>query len=311
MSLLHTCTHNRHPPSPCTPTHILPEEATEVIITQQCWVHSLSNGLKARMHLNHIPTSRGHDGLPLSFAQDGHVERPSDGSHVGRLYDDGHVEQPSDDSHVGRLYDDGHVGQPPFSSICTCLQANRMADALLIADLAGRDELMRAQQLYMKKQRSPYMRLVKAIQGNDFVSKFSTHLEGSVVKTVDRQNSFKAVDWQNPSCGQFQYCTADCKWCIHTIGQGLLCQMLMSICRMSGLPAAWWRIHTSCPGLGFSKVSQTNPISSPSQCSGACPPTHDLLSCCRACQGEAPRPMEGDPSSAVQPQQPGRVPGSV
>ena len=33
--------------------------------------------------------------------------------------------------------------------------------------------------------------------------------------------------------------------------------------------------------------------------------------CCRAGQGEAPRPMEGDPSSAVQPQQPGRVPGSV
>lgn len=49
-----------------------------------------------------------------------------------------------------------------------------MADALLIADLAGRNELMRAQQLYMKKQRSPYMRLVKAIQGNDFVSESST-----------------------------------------------------------------------------------------------------------------------------------------
>jgi len=50
------------------------------------------------------------------------------------------------------------------------LQANRMADALLIADLAGRDELMRVQQMYMKKQPSPYMRVVKAIQGNDFVS---------------------------------------------------------------------------------------------------------------------------------------------
>lgn len=47
-----------------------------------------------------------------------------------------------------------------------------MADALLIADLAGRDELMRVQQMYMKKQPSPYMRVVKAIQGNDFVSKF-------------------------------------------------------------------------------------------------------------------------------------------
>lgn len=50
------------------------------------------------------------------------------------------------------------------------LQANRMADALLIADLAGREELSRVQQLYMKKQPSPYMRVVKAIQGNDFVS---------------------------------------------------------------------------------------------------------------------------------------------
>ena len=47
-----------------------------------------------------------------------------------------------------------------------------MADALLIADLAGRDDLTRVQQLYMKKQPSPYMRVVKAIQGNDFVSKF-------------------------------------------------------------------------------------------------------------------------------------------
>ncbi len=52
----------------------------------------------------------------------------------------------------------------------THLQASRMADALLIADLAGRDELMRVQQMYMKKQPSPYMRVVKAIQGNDFVS---------------------------------------------------------------------------------------------------------------------------------------------
>ena len=52
-----------------------------------------------------------------------------------------------------------------------CVQANRMADALLIADLAGRDDLTRVQQLYMKKQPSPYMRVVKAIQGNDFVSK--------------------------------------------------------------------------------------------------------------------------------------------
>ena len=51
------------------------------------------------------------------------------------------------------------------------MQANRMADALLIADLAGREELSRVQQLYMKKQPSPYMRVVKAIQGNDFVSK--------------------------------------------------------------------------------------------------------------------------------------------
>ena len=48
-----------------------------------------------------------------------------------------------------------------------------MADALLIADLAGRDELTRVQHLYMKKQPSPYMRVVKAIQGNDFVSKYS------------------------------------------------------------------------------------------------------------------------------------------
>lgn len=48
-----------------------------------------------------------------------------------------------------------------------------MADALLIADLAGRDDLTRVQQLYMKKQPSPYMRVVKAIQGNDFVSKYS------------------------------------------------------------------------------------------------------------------------------------------
>ncbi len=55
-------------------------------------------------------------------------------------------------------------------SVCNPLQANRMADALLIADLAGRDELMRVQQMYMKKQPSPYMRVVKAIQGNDFVS---------------------------------------------------------------------------------------------------------------------------------------------
>ena len=54
--------------------------------------------------------------------------------------------------------------------MCVPLQANRMADALLIADLAGRDELMRVQQTYMKKQPSPYMRVVKAIQGNDFVS---------------------------------------------------------------------------------------------------------------------------------------------
>ena len=46
-----------------------------------------------------------------------------------------------------------------------------MADALIIADLAGRDELTRVQQLYMKKQPSPYMRVVKAITGNDFVSK--------------------------------------------------------------------------------------------------------------------------------------------
>ena len=45
-----------------------------------------------------------------------------------------------------------------------------MADALLIADLAGREELARVQLLYMKKQPSPYMRVVKAIQGNDFVS---------------------------------------------------------------------------------------------------------------------------------------------
>ncbi len=58
------------------------------------------------------------------------------------------------------------------------LQANRMADALLIADLAGRDELMRVQQMYMKKQPSPYMRVVKAIQGNDFVSE--SILSGSV-----------------------------------------------------------------------------------------------------------------------------------
>lgn len=57
-----------------------------------------------------------------------------------------------------------------LSSECVLLQANRMADALLIADLAGRDELMRVQQMYMKKQPSPYMRVVKAIQGNDFVS---------------------------------------------------------------------------------------------------------------------------------------------
>ena len=48
-----------------------------------------------------------------------------------------------------------------------------MADALLIADLAGRDELMRVQKLYMKKHPSPYMRVVKAIQGNDFVSKYT------------------------------------------------------------------------------------------------------------------------------------------
>lgn len=53
------------------------------------------------------------------------------------------------------------------------MQANRMADALLIADLAGRDDLTRVQQLYMKKQPSPYMRVVKAIQGNDFVSTYS------------------------------------------------------------------------------------------------------------------------------------------
>lgn len=52
------------------------------------------------------------------------------------------------------------------------MQANRMADALLIADLAGRDDLTRVQQLYMKRQPSPYMRVVKAIQGNDFVSKY-------------------------------------------------------------------------------------------------------------------------------------------
>lgn len=51
------------------------------------------------------------------------------------------------------------------------LQASRMADALLIADLAGREELSRVQQVYMKKQPSPYMRVVKAIQANEFVSK--------------------------------------------------------------------------------------------------------------------------------------------
>ena len=58
-------------------------------------------------------------------------------------------------------------GSPPQYGIS---QANRMADALIIADLAGRDELTRVQQLYMKKLPSPYMRVVKAIQGNDFVS---------------------------------------------------------------------------------------------------------------------------------------------
>ena len=51
-----------------------------------------------------------------------------------------------------------------------------MADALLIADLAGRDELTRVQHLYMKKQPSPYIRDVKAIQGNDFVSKLPSLL---------------------------------------------------------------------------------------------------------------------------------------
>ncbi|KAL0027638.1 hypothetical protein WJX79_004520 [Trebouxia sp. C0005] len=55
------------------------------------------------------------------------------------------------------------------AAVDACIKANRMADALLIADLAGRDELMRVQQIYMKKQPSPYMRVVKAIQGNDFV----------------------------------------------------------------------------------------------------------------------------------------------
>ncbi|KAL3153542.1 hypothetical protein ABBQ38_011870 [Trebouxia sp. C0009 RCD-2024] len=54
-------------------------------------------------------------------------------------------------------------------AVDACIKANRMADALLIADLAGREELTRVQHLYMKKQPSPYMRVVKAIQGNDFV----------------------------------------------------------------------------------------------------------------------------------------------
>ena len=57
------------------------------------------------------------------------------------------------------------------SEVVVVMQANRMADALLIAHLAGQEELLRVQQLYMKKQPSPYMRVVKAIQGNDFVSK--------------------------------------------------------------------------------------------------------------------------------------------
>jgi hypothetical protein len=60
-----------------------------------------------------------------------------------------------------------------------------MADALLIADLAGRDELMRVHQMYMKKQPSPYMRLVKAIQGNDFVSESLYSQSASSIGLID------------------------------------------------------------------------------------------------------------------------------
>ena len=77
------------------------------------------------------------------------------------------------------------------------LQAQRMADALLIADLAGRDELTRVQQLYMKKQPSPYMRVVKAIQGNDFVSKFR-----------DLKALFEAVPYSGPVHLSFSSCWA-------------------------------------------------------------------------------------------------------
>lgn len=76
----------------------------------------------------------------------------------------------------------GKVGACCFRfKVVLAMQANRMADALLIAHLAGQEELLRVQQLYMKKQPSPYMRVVKAIQGNDFVSKFASCFASVVI----------------------------------------------------------------------------------------------------------------------------------
>ena len=59
-----------------------------------------------------------------------------------------------------------------FKEVMRILQARRMADALLIASLAGSEAVAQAQRLYMRQHPSPYMRIVRAIQGNDFVSEY-------------------------------------------------------------------------------------------------------------------------------------------
>ncbi len=45
-----------------------------------------------------------------------------------------------------------------------------MADALLIAHLGGTERFAAAQKQYMRRHPSPYMRLIKAIQGSDLLS---------------------------------------------------------------------------------------------------------------------------------------------
>ncbi len=53
------------------------------------------------------------------------------------------------------------------------MQADRMADALLIASLGGRDLYAHAQREYIRRAPRPYMKIVSAIMDHDLSGRSS------------------------------------------------------------------------------------------------------------------------------------------